>query len=109
MPGDYWCECAKCGGLLVSKGTWYTHNKERRRRTVASTLDLGATNSGARVDPPDVASSPSRSTDVKEAADEVDPPDDISRASRSDSVSVTLILSIPFGPVDRFLCRITRI
>ena len=109
MPGDHWCECAKCCGLLVAKGTWYLHNKGRRRRTVALTRNLGSAGSSARADPPDVGSSPSRSTDVKEAADEVDPPDDISRASRSDSVSVTLILSIPSGPVDRFLCRITGI
>ena len=93
---------------MVAKGTWYLHNK-RRRRTVASSHNLGSAGSSGRADPPDVASSPPQRTDVKEAADEVDPPDDISQASRSDPVSVTLILSILSGPIDRFLCRITRI
>ncbi|KAF9779443.1 hypothetical protein BJ322DRAFT_1113262 [Thelephora terrestris] len=81
---DHWCECDNCRGSLVVKGTWYIHNKAQSRHTLVSTYNPPRTRR-AQEDPPDVASSPRGSLDVKEPPDEVDPPDNISRASRSDS------------------------
>ena len=86
---DYWCECNNCRGRLITKGTWYIHNKARTRRTLTSTYN--PPRARAREGPPVVETGHSGRSDVKEPSDEVDPPNDIGRASRSDSVSVMLI------------------
>ena len=84
----YLCKCAKCCGKFVCKTTWYDHNKQRKRRTLASAYNPVGTSSRVRNNPQDVASSPPRDLDVNKPLEEEGPLDDTDRMAGSDLVSI---------------------
>jgi len=96
----YHCECLKCGDKLVSKATWYRHNKQRVRRNATHLYLAGAsaeTGNGHTLGAP---SSPPGSFYVKEPS-----PEDmdleatnIKQAARSDPVGVICLSNLcPLG------------
>ena len=85
----YWCECQKCGDKLVSKATWYRHNKQRVHHNVAYLYSASASAETGNGCTPGTPLSPPSDFYVKEFSPEdidIDPEADVSQASRSDPV-----------------------
>ena len=90
MPAGHWCECENCGGKLVSRSTWYRHNRTEYR--TRKNLRLASSGIGPRRNPSrDAVPGTSTSVDVKEFSPEDledgDHRGNIGRAAGLDSVS----------------------
>ena len=83
----YNCKCQKCGSRLVSKATWYRHNKERVRHHPYTAGTSAGT--GNRHVAPGTLSIPPSDIYVKDLSPEdIDLEGKVKRAARSDSVGV---------------------
>ena len=94
----FWCKCEGCGGELVSRSTWYNHNKEYRKWRHLPSHGTASAGTGPQGNPLNAGSyCPPGSLDIKEPPDGKDLPDDVSRSGIRSDVSKkksNLILSV---------------